>query len=47
MDDHAFPLVELLRRGEAHVEEAAADYVAGKQAPIAMTSASTMASIGG
>jgi cyclic pyranopterin phosphate synthase len=47
MDDHAFPLVDLLRRGEAHVAEAAADYVAGKQPPVAMTSGSTMASIGG
>jgi len=47
MDDQAFPLVDLLRRGEAHVAEAAADYVARKQAPVAMTSGSTMASIGG
>ncbi|MBI5445547.1 MAG: radical SAM protein, partial [Deltaproteobacteria bacterium] len=47
MDDHAFPLVDLLRRGEAYVAEAAALYVAGKQPPIAMTIGSTMASIGG
>jgi len=47
MDDHAFPLVDLLRRGEAEVEEAAKAYVAGKQPPIAMTIGSTMASIGG
>jgi cyclic pyranopterin phosphate synthase len=47
MDDHAFPLVDLLRRGEAVVEEAAAAYVAGKRPPLAMTMGSTMASIGG
>ena len=47
MDDHAFPLVDLLRRGEASVAEAAALYVAGKQPPTAMTIGSTMASIGG
>lgn len=50
MDDHAFPLVDLLRRGEvdeAEVEAAARSYVAGKQPPIAMTIGSTMASIGG
>ena len=47
MDDHAFPLVDLLRRGEADVAAAAASYVAGKQPPTAMTIGSTMASIGG
>ena len=50
MDDMAFPLVDLLRKGEvaeAEVEEAARSYVAGKQPPIAMTIGSTMASIGG
>jgi cyclic pyranopterin phosphate synthase len=50
MDDHAFPLVDLLRRGEvdeAGVEDAARSYVAGKQPPIAMTIGSSMASIGG
>jgi cyclic pyranopterin phosphate synthase len=47
MDDQAFPLVDLLRRGDAHVEEATAFYVAGKQPPVAMTLGSTMASIGG
>ena len=47
MDDHAFPLVDLLRRGEADVAAAAALYVAGKQPPTAMTIGSTMASIGG
>lgn len=47
MDDQAFPLVDLLRRGDANVDEAAAFYVAGKQPPVAMTLGSTMASIGG
>ena len=47
MDDHVFPLVDLLRRGEASMEEAAAAYVAGKQPPATMTIGSTMASIGG
>lgn len=47
MDDQLFPLVELLRRGEADVAEAAALYVARKQPPAAMTLGSTMASIGG
>lgn len=47
MDDHAFPLVDLLRRGEADVAAAAASYVAGKQPPTSMTIGSTMASIGG
>ncbi len=47
MDDLAFPLVDLLRRGEAGVAAAAALYVAGKQPPASMTIGSTMASIGG
>ena len=47
MDDHAFPLVDLLRRGESDVAAAAALYVAGKQPPTAMSIGSTMASIGG
>jgi cyclic pyranopterin phosphate synthase len=47
MDDQVFPLVDLLRRGEASVAEAASDYVARKQPPTAMTIGSTMASIGG
>lgn len=47
MDDLAFPLVDLLRRGEADVAAAAASYVAGKQPPTEMTIGSTMASIGG
>ena len=47
MDDHAFPLVDLLRRPEADVAAAAAAYVSGKQPPVTMTIASTMASIGG
>jgi cyclic pyranopterin phosphate synthase len=47
MDDCAFPLVDLLRRGEADVAESAAAYVSGKLPPAAMTIASTMASIGG
>jgi GTP 3',8-cyclase len=47
MDDQVFPLVDLLRRGESGVEEAAAGYVARKQPPAAMTIGSTMASIGG
>ncbi len=47
MDDQVFPLVDLLRRGEAEIEEAAADYVARKQPPVAMTIGATMASIGG
>lgn len=47
MDDQLFPLVDLLRRGEAAVEDAAASYVARKQPPAAMTIGSTMASIGG
>ena len=47
MDDQIFPLVDLLRRGEAGAEEAAASYVARKQPPAEMTIGSTMASIGG
>ena len=47
MDDQLFPLVDLLRRGESAVEEAAAGYVARKQPPTAMTIGATMASIGG
>ena len=47
MDDQAIPLVDLLRRDEVAVEEAVAAYVAGKQAPVAMTIGSAMASIGG
>ena len=47
MDDQLFPLVDLLRRGEASVEEAAAGYVSRKQPPAAMTIGATMASIGG
>ncbi len=47
MDEQLFPLVDLLRRGEAAVEEAAAAYVARKRPPAAMTIPFTMASIGG
>lgn len=47
MDDHAFPLVDLLRRGEADVAAAAALYVGGKRPPDEMTIGSAMASIGG
>lgn len=47
MDEQLFPLVDLLRRGEATVEEAAAGYVARKQPPVEMTTGATMASIGG
>lgn len=47
MDDQLFPLVDLLRRGEAEVAEAAAAYVARKQPPASMTIGLTMASIGG
>jgi len=47
MDDQLFPLVDLLRRGEAEVAEAAAAFVARKHPPAAMTTGLTMASIGG
>jgi cyclic pyranopterin phosphate synthase len=47
MDDQLFPLVDLLRRGDEAVDEAAAGYVARKQPPSAMTTGATMASIGG
>jgi cyclic pyranopterin phosphate synthase len=47
MDDHVFPLVDLLRRGEADVEDASRSYVSGKLPPASMTIGSTMASIGG
>jgi cyclic pyranopterin phosphate synthase len=47
MDEQLFPLIDLLRRGETAVEEAAAGYVARKQPPAAMTIGATMASIGG
>ena len=47
MDDHAFPLVDLLRRGEADVAAAASIYVGGKRPPDEMTTGSAMASIGG
>ncbi len=47
MDDHAFPLVDLLRRGEADVATAASIYVGGKRPPDEMTIGSAMASIGG
>ena len=47
MDDQLFPLVDLLRRGEEAVEEAAAAYVSRKQPPAAMTISAPMASIGG
>lgn len=47
MDDHAFPLVDLLRRGEADVAAAAKLYLCGKAPPDDMTTGSAMASIGG
>lgn len=47
MDDHAFPLVDLLRRGEADVAAATAFYVGGKRPPAEMMTGSAMASIGG
>ncbi len=47
MDEHAFPLVDLLRRGEADVAAAASLYVVGKVPPDDMTTGSSMASIGG
>lgn len=46
MDEELFPLVELLRRGGAALEEAAA-YLARKRPPAAMGIGSAMASIGG
>lgn len=47
MDDQAFPLVDLLRRGEVDVAAAASLYVGGKRPPDEMTIGSAMASIGG
>lgn len=47
MDERLFPLVDLLRRGEEALEEAAAGYVSRKQPPAAMSMPATMASIGG
>ena len=47
MDDQLFPLVDLLRRGEADVAAAASIYVGGKRPPDEMTIGSAMASIGG
>ena len=47
MDEQLFPLVDLLRRGEEAVAEAAAAYMARKQPPTGMTTGAAMASIGG
>ena len=47
MDELAFPLVDLLQRGEANLEAAAAFYVGGKRPPAEMATGSAMASIGG